>query len=66
MKSSTKILKNALREWIAPYIKKQEKYICNGFEPYIPSVHLKNIAPLEWLESKDGKDFINKLEEYEN
>ena len=38
----------------------------SGTEPYIPSVHLKNTAPLEWLESKEGKDFIDKLREFEN
>ncbi len=36
-----------------------------GFEPYIPSVHLKNIAPLDWLQSPDGKDFLVKLEDYQ-
>lgn len=44
----------------------ERPYKDNGSEPYIPSVHLKNVAPLEWLESKEGKDFIDKLREFEN
>ena len=37
----------------------------NRKEPYIPSVHLKNIAPLDFLKSKDGKDFLKKLQVFE-
>ena len=39
--------------------------IKEGFEPYIPSVHLKNIAPYDWLKKDDTQDFLRKLEEYE-
>lgn len=37
----------------------------NGFEPYIPSVHLLNIAPGDWLNCPEGKDFFEKLKQYE-
>ena len=37
----------------------------NGFEPYIPSVHLKNLAPYDFLITADGEDFLKKLEQYE-
>lgn len=38
----------------------------NGFEPYIPSVHLKNVSPGDWLDSPDGSDFLRKLEDFED
>jgi hypothetical protein len=36
-----------------------------GFEPYILSVHFKNIAPNEWFKSEQALDFLRKLEQYE-
>lgn len=41
------------------------KEIQEGFEPYIPSVHLKNIAPYDWLKTDDAQDFLRKLEQYQ-
>ena len=37
----------------------------SGFEPYIPSVHFRNISPQDFLITQDGEDFIKKLEQYE-
>lgn len=37
----------------------------NQGEVYIPSVHLKNVSPGDWLDSPSGKEFIEKLEEFE-
>ena len=34
-------------------------------ECYIPSVHFKNISPYDFLFSEDGKNFIKRLEEYQ-
>jgi len=34
----------------------------DGQEPYIPSVHLKNIAPLEWLKTEEAKKFMERVD----
>jgi hypothetical protein len=45
-------------------VKELQSIVNNGREPYIPSVHLKNLSP-DWLKTEDGQDFLYKLEAYQ-
>jgi hypothetical protein len=45
-------------------VKDLQTIVDNGREPYIPSIHLKNLSP-DWLKTEDGQDFMFKLEAYQ-